>query len=60
VTGSSPSFEVRKPQGDARSDSDSKWLIQYHFGFYDSDALSAYTYGLLRIPVDKVDWPESV
>lgn len=57
VSGSEPSFQVRKPQGEPQSDSDSKWLVQYHFGFYDSDAMAAYTYGLLRIPVEQVNWP---
>jgi Ferritin-like len=29
-----------------------KWLIDYHMGFFDSDALSAYTYGTLQIPIN--------
>lgn len=28
-----------------------EWLIDYHMGFFDSDALSCYVYGELRIPV---------
>jgi hypothetical protein len=57
VGGVAPSFRVRKPEGEPQKDRDSKWLVQYHFGFYDTDALAAYTYGLLRIPLEHVDWP---
>jgi len=53
-----PAFQVRTPQGEPQADFDAKWLIQYHLGFYDTDALAAYAYGLLRIPVDHVDWPK--
>lgn len=59
LTGVTPSFQIRKPLGDPEQDVDSKWLIQYHFGYYDTDALAAYTYGLLRIPVDKINWPKA-
>ena len=55
--GVGPSFRVRKPEGEPQNDPDSKWLVRYHFGFYDTDALAAYTHGLLRVPVEQVDWP---
>lgn len=29
----------------------SQWLIEYNFGFFDSDALCSYVYGNLKIPV---------
>ncbi len=44
-------FTFRK--GHAR-DVNEKWLIEYHFGFFDSDALSAYAYGTIKIPVEIV------
>lgn len=58
LDGVAPSFRVRQPEGEAEKDADSKWLVQYHFGFYDTDALAAYAYGLLRIPVGQVAWPD--
>jgi hypothetical protein len=34
-----------------QGDPNAKWLIEYHFGFFDSDALSAFAYGTLKIPI---------
>ena len=58
LEGVAPAFRVRAPQGDPQADVDAKWLVQYHLGFYDTDALAAYVYGLLRVPVDQVRWPK--
>jgi hypothetical protein len=43
-----PKFSVCKPS----PDDPAKWLVNYHFGFFDTDALSAYVFGKLWIPVD--------
>jgi Ferritin-like len=51
IEGLSPEFKIRKPDGDPTKDPNSKWLVNYHIGFFDSDALCAYVYGVLRIPV---------
>jgi hypothetical protein len=52
LKGIDPPFKVRLPKGDPTKDTDSKWLVNYHIGFYDTDALCAYMYGTLRVPVE--------
>lgn len=45
-------FKIREPQaGSPSSDRDAKWLINYSFGFYDTDALAFFVRGLVRIPI---------
>jgi hypothetical protein len=51
TAGLTPAFDIRKPRREATRGDSSKWLINYHIGFFDSDALSAFVYGILRIPV---------
>jgi hypothetical protein len=48
VTGLEHNFKVVLP----RKDDLAKWLANYHFGFFDTDALCAYMFGKLWIPVD--------
>lgn len=36
----------------AKKDDPAKWLINYHFGFFDTDALCAYMFGKVWIPVE--------
>ena len=48
LPGISPSFSIREPvQGD-----DAKWLVNYAFGFYDTDSMGAFVQGTIRIPVE--------
>lgn len=47
LKGVKPRFAVRKPT----KDDPAKWLVNYHFGFFDTDALSAYMFGKLLVPV---------
>jgi hypothetical protein len=44
-------FAVATPDGDPARDDRSKWVVDYHFGFYDTDAMAAYMNGIVRIPV---------
>jgi hypothetical protein len=45
-------FRIRTGDGGPGYDFNSKWLINYHLGCFDSDAMSGYVYGTLYIPVD--------
>jgi hypothetical protein len=44
----STNFEWISPE---RSSAESRWLVQYRFGFFDTDAMSACVSGLLYIPL---------
>jgi len=37
---------------DKAQNSSPRWLVSYNLGFYDSDALSAYVYGTIKIPIE--------
>jgi len=50
VQGLEPAFKVVT----ATKDDPAKWLINYHFGFFDTDALCAYMYGKLWIPIERL------
>lgn len=47
------SIDKIQPKVSVRQDKDSPWLVSYHIGFYDTDALSAFIYGYLQIPIDR-------
>lgn len=52
VAGLQKQFTIRQPVGEKpETDRNAKWLINYHFGFYDTDALAFFVRGFLRIPV---------
>lgn len=48
VTGLEQEFKVVQP----KKDDPAKWLVSYHFGFFDTDALCAYMFGKLWIPIE--------
>jgi hypothetical protein len=46
-----PKISPIRPPGGAGPDP-SRWAINYHIGLFDTDALSAYMFGILRIPLE--------
>lgn len=52
LTASVPGLKPALKVVAAKKDDPAKWLINYHFGFFDTDALCAYMFGKVWIPVE--------
>ena len=57
LSGASPQLKPLGAASGTKPDP-SRWAINYHIGMFDTDALSAFMYGILRIPLEL--FPSSV